>query len=202
MPNKVKYGLKNVYFAKMLTQPADATPTYATPKPWPGAVNLSLDAEGDLSPFRADNIDYYTAPANNGYSGSYESAMIPEDFRKDILGEIPAGNGIIVEDAEVEPAPFALLFQFEGDVKATRHVLYNCKCTRPSVASETTEETIEPVTESLDITAGSIYVAELDTMVPKARTNEDTAEAVYNAWFEAVTLPTAPATASNTTPST
>ena len=118
----------------------------------------------------------------------------------DILGEIVSGNGIQVEDADVEPASFALLFQFEGDAHATRHVFYNCKCTRPSVGSETTGETIEPVTETMDLTATKIFVAALNKYITKGKTNADTAAAVYDAWFEAVTLPTAASTPS--TPST
>ena len=86
MGNKVKYNLKNVHAAK-LTKGDDGNFTYDTPRAIPGAVSISLEAEGDSSPFYADGIVYFRSTANNGYSGDLEIALIPEWFRTDILQE-------------------------------------------------------------------------------------------------------------------
>ena len=157
MGNKVKYNLKNVHAAK-LTETADdgGTPVfaYAAPKAIPGAVSISLDAEGETSPFYADGIVYFRSVTNNGYSGDLEIALIPEWFRTEILQEKLDAKGVLVENSGVgESVKFALLFEFDGDVNAIRHVLYNCSASRPSIESETKEDTIEPGTETLSIEA-------------------------------------------------
>lgn len=189
MANKIKFGLKNVYYA-VATIAADGSATYDTPVAFPGAVSLSLDPQGENSPFYADNIVYWVGAANSGYEGDLEIARVIDSFKTDVLGYLTSGNNLLVEDANAEAVHFALLFQFEGDEKATRHVMYNCTATRPSAAGSTKEDTIEPQTETITITATTIYVAALDTDVVKSETFASTGDTVYDAFFQAVTLPT------------
>lgn len=190
MANKIKYGLKNVHYA-VATIADDGSATYTAPVKFPGAVSLSLDPQGENTPFYADNIVYWVGANNNGYEGDLEIARVIDSFKEDILGYGKSGNNLLYEDANAEAVHFALLFQFEGDEKATRHVMYNCTATRPSTASATKEESTEPQTETVTITATSIYVAALETDIVKSETGADTTDTVYNAWFTAVTLPTA-----------
>ena len=100
MGNKIKYNLKNVHAAK-LSRDEEGGYTYATPKAIPGAVSISLDAEGDSSPFYADGIVYFRTNSNNGYSGDLEIALIPEWFRTEILRETLDNNGVLVEHADI-----------------------------------------------------------------------------------------------------
>lgn len=184
MGNKVKYNLKNVHAAK-LTKTEDGKYTYSTPQPIPGAVSISLDAEGDSSPFYADGIVYFRSTANNGYSGDLELALIPEWFRTNILKETLDKNGVLVESAKItEMEKFALLFEFDGDVRCIRHVLYNCTASRPSIESETKEDAIEPGKEKLSITADPRE----DGLV-KSRTGDTTSEIAYNNWYKQVYIP-------------
>ena len=183
--NKVKFGLKNCHYAKATLDPDTNAVTFGTPVAIPGAVNLSLDPEGDTEPFYADDMVYYTTVANNGYSGDLEMALIPEWFRTDILQEEKDSNGVLIERSDVtESVYFALLFEFDGDVRAIRHVLYNCKASRPTLNSETTGETIEPVTETLTIRATA---RDYDHLV-KAKCKEG--DTSYSTFFSAVVVPT------------
>ena len=191
MGNQVKFNICNVHYAP-ITIGTDGTVTFATPVAMPGAVSLSLDPNGEPESFYADGIEYYTINNNMGYDGDLELAMIPESFRTDILKETADSNKVLVEDANSETGAFALLFEFDGDVKKIRHVLYNCSASRPKIESKTNEESREVQTETLSVKArplASGYV--------KAKTGDNTTDAVYTAWYDAVYQPNAAAATGN-----
>ncbi len=184
MANKVKYNLKNTHYAKITTDDTGVI-TFSTPVPFPGSVSISLDAQGDITPFYADGIVYYKSAANNGYEGDLEVALVPEGFRTDILGETLDSKKVLIENSESNGSTFALLFEFSGDEKAIRHVLYNCVSTRPSLESQTKEDTVEPVTETLTISATPLANGNV-----KAKTGNETDPTTYNSWYSAVYEPT------------
>lgn len=184
MANKIKYGIKNVYYA-IATDDGNGNLTYATPVAIKGAVSLSLDIQGDSSVFYADNIAYFTINANNGYQGDLEVALIPDTFKTDVLGESLDVKGFYVEKSTDTAKEFALLFQFEGDENATRHCLYRCTASRPSVNGQTQEESIEPQTETVTLTA----MPRISDNVIKSRCPSSATD--YATWFSAVVEPTA-----------
>ena len=183
MANKVKYGLSQCYYA-VATDDGQGNLTYGTPVALKGAVNLSLDAQGESNPFYADNIVYFQTQSNNGYSGTLELALIPDSFRTDVLGEVADQNTVIVEKADAKTVEFALLFQFEGDENATRHCMYRCTATRATVAGQTNEASITPQTETLNITA----MPRITDNIVKSKCSE--AQTVqYSAWYTQVYEP-------------
>lgn len=185
--NKVKYGLKNVHYAKHTVSAAGVV-SFGTPVPIKGAVDLALDAEGEITPFYADGIVYYQSSSNNGYAGDLEVALIPESFRTDCLGETLDTQNVLVENANAKASAFALLFEFEGDTSGIKHCLYNCTASRPSMASKTTEGSIDPSTEKLTISAVG-----MENGLVKAKTGDTTDATVANAWYTSVYVPEAPA---------
>lgn len=180
--NKIKYGIKNATIFPA-TIAADGSATYSTAIPVPGSVSLSLDQQGETNIFWADNIAYYTGVSNNGYEGDWEVAKLPDAVLTEILGFVDDTNGVLIEDANAPVKHFAFAFQFEGDAHARRHILYNCTMNRPSVASATKEEGIEPQTETVTITATSIYNATLDKDIVKASATQADSATQYAAWF-------------------
>lgn len=182
MKNKVTFGLSNVHIAKM-TFAEDGTISYGKPFAIPGAVNLSLDAEGEETPFYADNVKYYNSYANNGYSGDLEIADIPEQFRIDILGEKKDKNGALIESSDVEIAPFALMYQVEGDQSGRRCVYYNTTVSRPSSEASTVEESKEPKTNTLSITTSPRTTDEKVRAILERSTENAT---VYDKFYESV----------------
>lgn len=181
--NKVKYNLKNAHYA-LLTVGEDGSVTYGTPVSLPGSVSLSLDSNGDPENFYADGIAYYVINNNMGYEGDLELALIPESFRTDILNEKLDSKGVLIENADVELASFALLFEFDGDVKHIRYVMYNCSASRPGIEGKTNEDTKEVQTETLTIKA-----TPLSSGIVKGKTGNTTDETTYNDWYKAVHMP-------------
>ena len=194
--NKVKFGIKNCFYA-VATIADNGSATYANPVALKGAVSLSLEAQGENSPFYADDIVYYISSANSGYQGDLELALVPDSFKTDVLGYGTDANGILYEDADAEVKHFALIFEFSGDKHATRHVMYNCTATRPATGSTTKTESTEPQTESMTITAAPIYNAALDKNIVKASCTPDQTTQ-YNAWNTTVYQASGSSTATTT----
>lgn len=183
--NKVRFGLKNVHVCS-LTESAGSI-TYGTPVAWKGAKSLTLDPEGDTNTYYADNTAYFTTNTNNGYSGSLEMSEIPEEIEKMIFNTVTTEEGNLAEDANVLPNNVALMFQFEGDVSATKHIFYKVVFARPNVEGETKEESTDPTTTSMDITAVPVEQGDHQWVKSKCRKGDTN----YDEFFTtAPTLPT------------
>ena len=179
--NKVKFGLSNVYIAKITE--TDGEITYGTPFAMPGARSLTADPEGETTPFYADNIKYYIAVANNGYTGDLEIAMTPKEFLTQILGQEEDTNGALFESADDVTARFALMGEIDGDVKKRRFVYFDCTATRPSAEMNTVEESKEPQTDTVSITMSPRSTDRaIKAVIEPSEENQE----VYNTFFTKV----------------
>jgi len=191
--NKVRFGLKNVYYAKLTESSDNTNNTFATPVAVPGAVSMTLDSNGTDGTFYADNVAYFKTFANNGYTGTLEMARINDSMLKDIWGmTLDATSKILYEENDVQPKPFALMFQVEGDVEEELNVFYRVVPTsKPSMGSQTIGEQVEPVTQSFDFEALPLVTGpSYQKGKIKGRTTDSTTTAVRSAWFSTVQITT------------
>ena len=178
--NKVQFNLKNVAYAPLTQE--NGTNTWGVPVMISGAVTLTMDPQGDVTPFYADGIVYYQSIANSGYSGSLEMARYPVQMLKDIWGYAEnETDHVIEENANVEPKSFALLYQIDGDADNQLYCLYNCSGTRPGIGGTTITNTKEPQTQSSDISATALEDGRV-----LVRTTSKTPDSVRKAWYEKV----------------
>lgn len=179
--NKVKFGLSNVHIAKITE--TDGKITYGTPFAMPGARSLTADPEGETTPFYADNIKYYIATSNQGYTGDLEIAMLVKEFFTQILGQEEDTNGAIFESADDVNARFALMGEIDGDVKKRRFVYFDCTATRPSAEMNTVEESKEPQTDTISITMSPRSTDRaIKAVIEPSEENQE----VYNTFFTKV----------------
>lgn len=187
MANKIRFGLTNVYIAKRSESEAGVV-SYATPVRYAGAVSLTLNEQGtsDPSKFYADNSVYFqTAGSASGYEGTLEMANIPVWFKKEYLGYEEAANGNIVK-TDALGSSFALLFQCEGDEADTRYCLYNGVASITSREFATKEDTVDPKTESFNISIVGDKVGDKQCYILEANAGDTN----YANFFTACTLPT------------
>lgn len=179
--NKIKYGLKNAHYA-LVTEGVTGEITFSTPKKLPGAVNLTASALGDKTAFYADDEEYFGEFTNNGYEGSLELSIVPDEFKVDVLGETLDTKNVQFEKTNAVPKKFALLFEFTGDRRGIKHLLYYCTAKRPNIEGETKGETKEPKTETFDFTSTNIP----GTTIVKAKTTDTTDTTVLSSWYVTV----------------
>lgn len=179
--NKITFGLKNVHYAPYTV--SDGIITYTTPIAMPGGIQLALEPRGDMTEFYADNVLYYSASNNQGYDGTLSLANIPEQFAIDALGEEKDSTDLVItEKSTATGKSFALMFEFDGDIKATRHILYSCTASRPKVGSSTKADKSEPNTNELTFVASP----RATDLAVKTKTTTTTPAAIYDAWYTTV----------------
>lgn len=173
--NKVMFNLCNVHYAVK----TDAG--YLTPVKVPGAVSLSLEAQGDEEKTYADGITYYVSYGNTGYTGSLEMVLFPAQMFKDIWKNEETEDKVLVEYSNKNAAEFALLFQIDGDKNNAYYVIYDVTASRPGIAAETTTGSKTPKTQSCNITAAPLADGKV-----RASTTHETTEQVKTDWFTKV----------------
>lgn len=144
----VRFGLSNVHYAT--GEPG----SFETPVALKGAVQLTTSPEGDSNTFYADNRAYYVTETNNGYTGTLEVAAVNDEFLTTVLGyKKDETSGLTFESTSVQPTTVVLMFEVDGNEEKQRTALYGVTFSRIETEANTTSDSTEPDTVSLDFTA-------------------------------------------------
>lgn len=150
MANKVLFGLSDAKYSVF----DEEAKTYGAWVPLPGASQLSVSIEGSSDTTFADNIAYYVANKNSGYSGSFTSKMLPASFYTDVLGEmVDETTGVRYEDTKVVPKTVAFQFKVDGNENDELTTFYNVSFSRPTGDNATNEDSLTIKDISMDFKA-------------------------------------------------
>lgn len=184
--NKIKFGLKNCHYAIATETFSESTgkwtTTYGDVKAIPGSVSISLSQQVAENIFYADDMSYYSTSKSNGYNGSYEWARVPSSVYEDIFGQERDNNGLLVESSEDKVKYIALMFEIDGDEKATKFCLFRVQLQKPNIEGNTIGDSVEPKTESCNLNA----LPRLDDAKVLCRADEDSDPTAYANFYNAV----------------
>ena len=147
--NKVRFGVSHVVFA------VEADGVLANE--WvdlAGAVQISFTPQNSSNVFYADNMGYYTTTGAASDEFSIELADMTDEAKIALLGYIQdATSGMLIEPVNAKHATFAMGYQVEGDGNTLRGIKYGCTLNRPTEERNTTTDSTDPDTLTLDGTA-------------------------------------------------
>ena len=208
MAKKVQFGIKDLTVWPLTEgtdqQTGKPTMTYGSPVSIPGTTKIQLDPAGsEPSIFYADDSAYFVpAGKSQGYTGSFDNAMIPEEIKTALMSYIKDGNNNLVELEQSEIKYFALAFSKETNDGDIRFVFFKCCFSnRLSITGDTTNESQTPETTNAPLkivpTSKKYTLGGSEVSVIGNYSTDTTTTASYNAWFTTPQEPVATATPSD-----
>lgn len=149
--NKVEFGLSNLYVGTYTDN--NGTITMGSPFHQIGAVSLNLESESEENTFHADNKPFWSGYSDNGFTGTIEVARFDNDFKTEFLGYIQLDDGGIASVKNANKPKCYFCFEGSGDAEGRRVIVYDVAFGSITREFSTIEDSIEPVTESIDFTA-------------------------------------------------
>lgn len=151
MANKVEFGISNLYVGTYTE--SNGTVTLGTPYHQKGAVSFSPEENSEQNTFYADNIAYWSGYSGGSIEGDLEVAMFDDAFKTQFLGYATLTNGGLANVKNATKPSVYIAFQVEGDAESRRVILYNCSLSGITREYATIEDTKEPATETISVTA-------------------------------------------------
>lgn len=151
MANKVEFGISQLHIGTY-TVSGDSV-TLGTPYHQKGAVSFSPEENSEQNTFYADNIPYWSGYSGGTIEGDLEVAMFDDEFKEQFLGYRRLTNGGLANVKNATKPNVYIAFQVEGDAESRRVILYNCSLGAITREYNTIEESKEPATETIAVTA-------------------------------------------------
>ncbi|MGM1048403.1 MAG: major tail protein [Bacillota bacterium] len=123
MPEKIAVGtgLKNIYYAKVLTDDSKGT-TYDTPKKFAPAITMNVTPTVNSTILFAENGPHSSANALGEITAEIGVADVPFSVRADVLGSKLKENGLLVDNAEDQAPEVALGYERTMDDGSSRYI--------------------------------------------------------------------------------
>lgn len=146
--NKVRFGASRVMYALEDETTGEIGSTWY---PLAGAVQISFTPQNDSNTFYADNMGYWISTGAATDEFSIQLADMTDQAKADLLGFVADdASGLNIEPVNANHKSFAMGYQVEGDGNTLRGVKYGCILNRPSQEHNTTTDSTDPDTLTLD----------------------------------------------------
>ena len=149
MANKVLFGFSDLYIGTYTV--SGGTVTMGTPYHQAGAVGFSPEAQSDQSTFYADNIPYYVTYSDGAIDRDLEVAMVDDAFKTQFLGYQTLTDGGLAQVKGATKPNVYIAFEVQGDAEKRRVIFYNGSLGSITREYATTEDSVEPQTESISV---------------------------------------------------
>lgn len=149
--NKVRFGLSEIHVGTYEVTP-EGTVKLGEPIALPGAIALSLDAEGEEASVYADDVKYWFNFEDNGFKGDLEVVRFTDEFGVKFLGKVKLDDGGIASVKGAQKPAVYMAFQSKGDKHNRRAILYNVSIATPGKEYKTKEDKTDVATEKASIT--------------------------------------------------
>lgn len=181
MANKVEFGISQLHVGTYTVSGENVT--LGTPYHQKGTVSFSPEEQSESNNFYADNIIYWSGYSGGSIEGDLKVAMFDDEFKKQFLGYRELTNGGLANVKNATKPDVYIAFQVEGDAESRRVILYNCSLGAITREYNTIEESKEPATETIAVTAVGDNATGVTMAVFKP------ADAGYDTLFTAPTAP-------------
>lgn len=152
MANKVEFGIENLHVGTYSVSDQGVV-TMGTPYHQKGAVSFAPEEQSEKNIFYADNTEYWSGYSGGTQEGDLTVALFDDNFKKQFLGYKKLTNGGLAQiKGAIKPNVY-IAFQVKGDVEERRVIYYNCSLGGITREYNTIEESKEPATETIPVTA-------------------------------------------------